>query len=155
MTNRERIINTALCKKVDRLPFFFYFGPWTETEKRWRTEGLGQDESWDERFGFDPGIVLVDVNFGYSPSFEHKQLEDSGDKEIVRDKLGIIKEQRKDGGSIPKFLEYPIKNREDWEEIKSEKLNPDDPARFPDNWDWLLYYCLSVCHIKPVISFQC
>lgn len=138
MTNRERIINTALCKRVDRLPFFFYFPPWTETEKRWRSEGLGHEEPWDRRFGFDPGCVLVDVNVGYCPAFEHTQVEDLGETEIVRDRSGILKEQRKDGGSIPKFLEYPIKNRADWEKIRSDKLNPDDPARFPDNWDTLV-----------------
>ena len=138
MTNRERFINTALCKKVDRLPFYFYFGPWGETVNRWNVEGLGKDESWDERFGFDPGIIQTEVNFGYCPSFKHRQIEDLGEKEIVCDKLGIIKEQRKDGGSIPKYLEYPLKNRDDWEKIKSEKLNPDDPARFPDNWDNLV-----------------
>lgn len=40
MNNRERIIETVLCKEVDRLPFNFYFVPWSETIERWRTEGL-------------------------------------------------------------------------------------------------------------------
>jgi uroporphyrinogen-III decarboxylase len=35
-------------------------------------------------------------------------------------------------------IDYPVKGPEDWEKLKREKLNPDDPARFGDNWDQLV-----------------
>ncbi len=134
MNNRERIINTALCKKVDRPPFFFYFGPWGETVERWRQEGLEEGKNWKDEFGFDPGITIVNVNLGYCPSFKYEMIEDRENTRIVRDQLGILKEERKHGSSIPRYIAYPVKNRSDWENLKEERLNPDDPGRFPDNW---------------------
>ena len=38
---------------------------------------------------------------------------------------------------MPIFLEYPVKNEQDFEKIK-EKFNPDSPGRFPENWDELI-----------------
>lgn len=138
MTNRERIINTVLCREVDRLPFFFYFGPWGETIERWRGEGLTADESWDGEFGFDSGIVRLPVNLGFCPAFEEKVLKERGDNLVICDRLGIVQEIRKYGSSIPRYIEYPVKNAEEWEKLKSERLNPDDPARFPMNWSELV-----------------
>lgn len=138
MTNRERFINTVLCKEVDRLPFFFYFGPWHETLMRWKKEGLGENENWSEEFGFDPGIINVDVNLGYYPKFEERLIEDKGETVIKYDFKGTLIETRKDGGSIPRYIEYLVKNEEDWQRLKSERLNPNDPARFPENWSELI-----------------
>lgn len=138
MTNRERFINTVLCRKVDRLPFNFYFGPWEETTQRWRGEGLEEGKEWDEGLGFDPGIVCVNVNLGYCPPFEHQTIEDKGHTLIIRDSLGVLQEVRKHGSSIPRYIDYPIKGPEDWEKMKRERLNADDPTRFGDNWSQLV-----------------
>ena len=137
MSNRERIINTGLCKEVDRLPFFVFFGPWGETVERWRDEGLNPDLNWDAEFGFDEGIVSMSVNLGYCPAFEEKVLEVKDNTRIVQSPLGIIQEERLHGSSIPRYIEYPVKNASNWDELK-KKLNPDDPARFPDNWTQLV-----------------
>jgi len=135
MTNRERIINTVLCKDVDRLPFFFNFGPWYETVRRWNTEGLGAEKDWFADFGFDSGIALMlDVNLGFFPQFEERIVADTGKTIIKYDYRGILIEDRKDGCSIPKFIEHPVKTAEDWEKLKKERLNPNDPGRFPENW---------------------
>lgn len=136
MTNRERIIKTALCRDTDRPPFFFYFGPWGETVANWRTQGL-EGEDWASRFGFDPGIAIVNVNLGYLPAFEWKMLEDKGDTYICTDSMGITLEAKKNSSTIPKYLDYPVKTREDWEELKS-RLDPDSPRRFPPEWDTLV-----------------
>lgn len=138
MDNRTRIINTVLCRDVDRLPFTFYFGPWGETVERWRQEGLGEGKSWDEDFGFDPGFVHVDVNLGYLPAFEYKVIEDRTNTKIVRDSFGIVQEIRKQGSSIPRYIDYPVKNFDDWNKLKRERLNPNDPGRFPENWKELI-----------------
>ena len=137
MSNRERIVNTGLCKEVDRLPFYFYFGPWGETIDRWKTEGLSSDSSWDEEYDFDEGIVQMNVNLGYNPPFEHKLLEEKGDTRIVQTSQGIIQEERVHGSCIPRYLGYPVKNASDWEELK-KRLDPHDPGRFPENWPELV-----------------
>jgi len=135
MTNRERIVKTVLCRETDRAPFFFYFGPWGETVERWRTEGLGDNEEWHERFGMDAGIAHAYVHLGYWPYFEERTVAEKQDTLIVSDKFGIVKEIRKNGSSVPKYLDYPVKDRNDWEKLKRERLDPDDPARFPEDWD--------------------
>lgn len=136
MNSRERILSTVLGKKIDRLPFFFYFGPWGETIERWKNEGLPQDREWHEDFGFDAGIAVVNVNLGYCPDFGYMQVEERDDSLIVRDRSGILKEIRKHGTSIPRFIDYPVKTPSDWKELK-KRLNPDSPGRFPDNWEEL------------------
>lgn len=152
MTNRERIINTGLCKEVDRLPFFFYFGPWTETIDRWKAEGMEEGMSWNEGFGFDAGIRMVGVNLGYYPAFEYKLIEERDTTKIIQDQLGVIQEVRKEGSSIPRYIEYPVKNREDWEKLK-EKLNPEDPGRFPQNWEQLVKEYNSGAHAIQIGAF--
>lgn len=79
----------------------------------------------------------VDVNLGYLPAFEFQGIEDKGDTLIIRDYLGILQEVLKNGSSIPRYIDYPIKTRNDWKKIREERLNPHDPCRFPENWDEL------------------
>jgi uroporphyrinogen-III decarboxylase len=134
MNNRTRIINTVLFQKTDRPPFHFYFGPWGETIERWKLEGMDESLGWEAPFGFDPGFVHANVNLGYSPSFEHKIMEERADTLIIRDYLGILQEVRKTGSSIPKYIDYPVKTRSDWEQLKAERLDPHDAGRFPADW---------------------
>jgi len=135
MNNRQRIINTVLCKEIDRLPLAFYFPPWDETLKRWKCEGLEDDKSWEQELGLDPGFIHVDVNLGYSPAFDYEEIEDRKNTKIIRDEFGIIKEISKVGTTIPRYIEYPVKNSEDWEKLEKERLDPDDGRRFPDDWN--------------------
>lgn len=140
MTNKERIINTVLGEKTDRPPFFVWFSmkPWKETLCRWLIEGLEKAEDWNRVLGFDEGVLEIKRDLlGFYPAFEEETLEDNGDKLIVRDKFGVIKEVGKHYSSIPKHLEYPVKNMDDWEKLKEERLNPDLPGRFSGNWDEL------------------
>ena len=135
MTNRERIIKTFLCEPTDRLPFFAGFGPWSETVVRWRTEGLDSGKSWDAGFGYDVGIAGVPAYLGYLPKFTRQTIERRAESYIQVDDRGITMECRNDGNSIPHFIDYPVKNRADWIKLRDERLNSDDPGRFPENWN--------------------
>lgn len=144
MNNRERIIRTLQGKPVDRAPYFMYMGIWSETEERWKKEGLAPGQSWDAEFGFDAGFRGVteywtpgNVNLGFCPWFEAEILEDRGETVIARDIFGIVKEDRKDGSCVARYIEHPVKTAEDWKKIKAERLNPEDPRRFPENWEAL------------------
>ncbi len=141
MTNRERIINTVLGRNTDRPPFFFPFGPWEETLERWHHEGLAKERNWQEEFDFDEGLVCLPVNLGYYPPFEPRVIEELEHTRIVIDSLGILQEVRKKGTSIPRFMEYPIKDRADWERLRKERLNPSDPERFPSDWKDIAKRC--------------
>jgi len=135
MTNRERIVATGLCQKTDRVPFFFYFGPWAGVEDIWRTQGMPEGKHWNTVMDFDAGIANVPVQLGYFPQFEWKVLEDKADTQIVVDYSGVTQEIRKHGASVPRFIDYPVKDRESWEKIKAERLNPESAERFPANFD--------------------
>lgn len=138
MTNRERIRNTALCKPVDRAPLSFYFGPWEDTILAWQKQGFPVGLEWDHGLGLDSGFRFVDVNLGYCPAFPYKILEEKEHTRIVQDEFGIVAEIHKEHSSIPRYLEYPVKDWEDWERLKKERLDPDDPKRFPENWESLV-----------------
>jgi len=138
MNSRERILGTLLGEKVDRVPYVMLFGPWGTALERWKSEGLKTPDHWAAEFGFDPLWHGVPVNLGWCPPWPGNEiLEDRGDEVIKRDYRGIIMRDRKDGCSMPEWLAHPVKTRDDWERVKAERFNPDDPARFPANWkDW-------------------
>ena len=138
MDSRTRIINTVLMKEIDRQPFNFLFGPWGETVARWEKEGLPKGTPWHAGFGFDPGIRTVNVNLGYYPRFERKVIEDKEHSHIIQNEQGLVQELLKGGASPPRVLASPVTDRESWEKLKAEKLNPDSPERFPANWDTLV-----------------
>ena len=137
MDNRTRIINTVLMKDIDRQPFKFYFGPWRETIERWESEGLEKGKRWDEGFSFDPGIITADVNYGYYPVFERKIIEEKEHTLIIQNQQGILEEVLKAGSSPPRTIANPISDRDGWEKLKAQRLNPDSPQRFPEHWDKL------------------
>ncbi len=130
MNNRERILSLFEGKPIDRKPLFFYFTPWDETIDRWHKEGMTGD--WREYFGFDTGIQVVDIDLGYLPKFPYEEIEIREHTKIFRDERGILQEGMIDGSTIPKYLEYPVKDRESWLELK-KRLDPDDPRRVPQD----------------------
>jgi hypothetical protein len=133
LSNRQRIVNTVTGGEIDRLPFYFYLGPWIETLERWHAEGLPEESSWSGGFDFDDGIEIIAVNLGYCPQFEYSILEDRGDKIIYRDIFGITQMSEKHKSAIPMYLDYPVKDRASWLELK-KRLDPDSPERFPADW---------------------
>ncbi len=151
MTNRERFWRTVNFQEVDRLPFWAdWLGPW----ERWRDEGLpiGDDvdddrlKSWClNYFGFEGmysafwGRPRVPVNLGVHPGFEEEVFEETDAYRVFRSGNGVIVRQFKHhGGSLhsTQFLEYPIKNRCDWQRLRDERLDPHAPGRYPAEPEW-------------------
>ena len=136
-THRERYLRTMHFQSVDRVPNR-EFGYWGETLARWHDEGLPREVDSNEKadvfFGFDPaGGVPIDL--GLRPGFEHVLLEENERYQIVRDGGGVKCMIYKDGSSsIPHYLEFPIRNREDWADFK-RRLDPHDPARYAHDWE--------------------
>jgi uroporphyrinogen-III decarboxylase len=141
------------------------FGYWADTMLRWYGEGLpekhgipdglkggeevfGEGIPWkegaepfatdiSEYFGMDQGFERVPVNLLFDPPFEQEVLEEDRDHRIIRDEMGITKQVRKDETSIPRFVEWPVKNRDDWEKLKSERIATGIGSRLPANIDHL------------------
>ena len=86
-------------------------------------------------FGFDERVHSAPLKASPLPLFDQEVYEE--DKETItfkRDYDGKVVKTRKDGSSMPSFLEYPVKGRSDFEKIK-ERFDPDHPGRTPDNFD--------------------
>ncbi len=134
MNSRERFHAVTHYGETDRL-WHWEFGPYEETVKRWRTEGLPADSDWCYYSGYDRNET-VPVNVGLCPAFERETIEEVGDYEIYRDVDGVIKKRLKDvpQPAMPQYLQYPLKGRENWAEFR-KRLDPDSPARFPLHWE--------------------
>ena len=144
MNGKERFINTFEYKSVDRVPNW-EAGAWGQARERWLNEGLPGDRvHWDwwsgeEYFGMDSRL-FIPVNFGLIPPFEESILEETDRYEIYLDAMGRKRKALKEGisqfgtrASMDEFIEFPIKNREDFRQLKKRfelKLG----KRYPSNW---------------------
>lgn len=136
MTNRDRYVNCALGKDIDRTPLSFCFGPWGETIARWKKEGVDNPNAYVENFDLDQPPVLISsyVNMLHNPPFTFEIIERKGHTIIFRDQFGQIAQNIEGHSNIPKIIKSPINSFEEWEVFKNERLNPEDSSRFPKNW---------------------
>ncbi len=132
MNARQRFLETLKFGRPDRpflLPHWFF----EETLERWQGEGLPADVDPGEFFGFDR-YEVIPVCVGLFPPFRVQVLEESSERRVLIDSDGVMKEEKKPYPSMPRFLKFPVKDRESWEKLK-ERLNPASPARYPRWWD--------------------
>ena len=144
MNGRERLLESFKFGQVDRPFRWECVAYWGETLERGRREGL--DGHPDEFFQMDKQISFlgfhseIPVNTGftsnpYVPALETKVISEDEDSRVVRDANGILRREFKSGKgvSMPQWLEYPVKVKEDYDDLRA-RLDPDDPRRFPENW---------------------
>ena len=56
---------------------------------------------------------------------------------IFIDSWGIKRRDYKERESMSEFIEFPVKNRRDWEQFKEERLDPDNADRLSGDWEKL------------------
>jgi len=138
MNSRERLIAWVLGQPVDRPPFWLFWGPWESTWERWKLEGKPSEISdvsdLVDYFNADLLPAVIPVNCGPCPKPENTIIEEDDDYVIFRDSWGITKRDLKHGVSMPEFLEFPVKNREDWKKFKDKYLDPHHPDRLAGDW---------------------
>ncbi len=132
MNDRERFVGWMTGATVDRPPYWLFWGPWPTTQKRWLKEGL----SGDHRTPFDPDQppVSVPVNCGPCPRLERKVISEDDVSVTFTDSWGIKRRDLKGRESMSEFIEFPVKDRKDWERFKAERLDPDHPERLTGDW---------------------
>lgn len=133
MNHRERFRAVMHFERVDRIPIWD-FGFWDETIQAWYDQGLPRGVSTDEFFGMDPQWRGFGPHMGMIPGFQHEVIEQTEDWEIIRDGAGVLQKRSRKGATIPQFLEFPVKNREDFEEM-IKRYDPDDPRRIHADLD--------------------
>jgi uroporphyrinogen decarboxylase len=147
---RKRLENRSDLRKVFReiitfhkpeyFPHFEAWGFWNETIDRWHKEGLPLDKTPWEFFELDQFMSNAPEELSYYtpnritqipywPPFGYKLIEETGSYVVQRESDRIIKKQLKDKTSMPQFLDFPVKSRKDWENLKW-RLDPHIKDRY-------------------------
>ena len=137
LTCGERVVRCFIGEDIDRVPFGVGLGwdPWGETLDHFRAQSGIVNLDLREYFKLDKSFALPDVHYGIYPEFEPLVLEETPEFIIHRDGRGITMRDRRDSGSMPEWLDYPVKTNDDWERLKSDRLRPGDPGRTAIDWD--------------------
>ena len=140
MTSRERFVRQMRFERVDRPFRWESLAFWGQTVERWRQEGMPADVSPEEYLEMEKPVYLP-VNCGfthlpYVPPFERKELERTDRSVVFQSEAGVVFRQRADRPelSMPQWLRFPVERRADWETIREQRLDPDEPSRYPD-WE--------------------
>ena len=135
MNDRERFLSCLLGEPVDRPPFWLFWPPWQTALERWEREGMPRSAA-DRRayFGVDQRPLVLPVNLGPCPSFPKAILEENESSVVFTDTWGIVRRDLKHLTSMSEFLEFPVKNWDDWRRYKAERLDPTHPDRLKGNW---------------------
>lgn len=118
MTSRERVLRALNHQIPDRVPISDSI--WAATIRRWRKEGLSEDTSPAEYFGYE--IVSFDADL--SPRFPVMTIEKTEEYIITTTNTGGKRKNHRDYSTTPEIIDWPIKDKEDWQEIK-KRLKPD------------------------------
>ena len=138
MTQRERFLGVARGELPGELylPYNLNYG-WfmPETLERWRTEGLPEGADIADHFGFDRVAFTGGGPYSLVPPFEAQVLHEDDETQVIRDEAGVTKRvfKRHGDSKMPQWLDYPVKTRQDFEELK-RRLDPTSPARYPADW---------------------
>ena len=141
VNTRERFVKTLRGEKVDRVPFIKVFGGTNAIHPEWEKEYPGTSECIDELLSFEGvyrGWGVTPVNLDASRLEKTQTLDAYGDIVVERTGDGTIVQRYQKGDYHRHAVEWPVKNRSDWEAYKEKHLDPDDPTRFPPNWDELV-----------------
>ena len=142
MNERERFLATARFQPVDRT---FLLAPWAwgSTIDLWRQEGLPENTDLAVYFETDHercAPVATQGRYGphLHPLLERKVLSQTDEYCIVRDEEGNVVKLFNDDPlqSMPQWIDYPMKNRDDWEKIIKPRLDAKIPGRYPQGEMW-------------------
>jgi uroporphyrinogen decarboxylase len=120
------------------VPFIKVFGGTNAIVRAWENEYPGIGQSIDQVLQFEGvyrGWERTPVNVGLSQLGSAVTLEEGDTGRIVRHSHGLVEWTTKGGDYRRRTLEWPVKCRSDWERVKAEHLQADDPERFPEDWD--------------------
>lgn len=137
MNERERFQKTAEFGSVDRA-FLLQPWVWEQTHARWETEGLPRKTLLTDYFQTDQELCAPVTSQGrygphLHPPLERKVLSVTDEFEIVQDEEGnTVRFFRNDPSrSMPEWIEYPMKDRRDWENLIKPRLDASVPGRCP------------------------
>jgi len=132
MTSRQRILAVVNHTEPDRIPMTD--GPWQSTIARWRQEGLPEDVSVPEYFGFD---TWRRIGADLSPRYPAEVVEETDEYTIETTAWGETSRRWKHRASVPEFLDFRIKDRDSWAEARERMTTSEDRvdwAMLAEHW---------------------
>jgi uroporphyrinogen decarboxylase len=112
MTSRERFLAALRHEEGDRIPIADT--PWQTTIDRWHREGLPEDQSPFDYFGYEWAGQGAELSF----QLPVETLEEDETSKIVTDGFGATTRVLKHSESVPELIDYKILDRRAWEEHK-------------------------------------
>jgi uroporphyrinogen decarboxylase len=101
----------------------------------WPTQGVALDSDVRDYFGFDTSQMMVNAEQLVYPQFEVKILREDYKYIDYIDLDGCTRRFSKNNPVIPAGIKWPIKNLDDWNVLKHERINLDNiRKRLPENW---------------------
>jgi len=94
-----------------------------------------------KRVDVGQGLKLMDYGIPPTvPSSEPKLIdEDERTLTVINAAGQTVRFLRESRGSMPMFIDWPVKDRATWNEYK-KRLDPHTPERWPENWDACVNY---------------
>ncbi|MEN6478791.1 MAG: uroporphyrinogen decarboxylase family protein [Anaerolineales bacterium] len=122
LTGQERISRILRRQPVDRIGLYEHF--WGDTRRVWTAQGhIAPDEDLSDHFGFDldlcwPFDMTADLDLA------PQVVEETAETMVVRDGNGALLRKHKLHEATPEHLDFAVKGREQWAELKS-KIQPE------------------------------
>lgn len=138
LTCGERVVRCLTGEPVDHVPFGVGLGwnPWGDTLDQWRRQSGLPDLDLARDLRYERSFANPEIYLGLYPAIKEMEvLSDEGEYLIVRDVRGVLMRTRKDGASIPEWLDNPVKTESDWERLKERGLRIEEPGRVAEDWD--------------------
>ena len=124
LTGRERIRRVLAREPADRIGVYETF--WGDTVGRYRREGhIGQEESLQDHFNLDIrecGAINMVIDLDFVPEV----LEETEDTILTKDGNGAILRRHKKHDATPEHVDFTVKDRTGWLEVKEKLINIDE-----------------------------
>ena len=163
MNLRERFLATFRFEPCPRTPRW-ELGYWSGAIQRWYDEGLpgtqqaerapeapaawvrgnGQAGLPNERsidrdvmnyFQLDGRAERVPLDDHLPvPAYETVVLEETDEYAVVRGSNGVTTRQLRPARGMPEWIDYPVRNRKEWERYKADRFRPDLASRLSPDW---------------------
>ncbi|MCL4378434.1 MAG: hypothetical protein M1409_08685 [Actinobacteria bacterium] len=92
------------------------------------------DKDVNDFFNFDDGIMSFPINPWIYPKTDLIVLEEDENKKKVLDEDEITKVIKKDGSSMPHWIDWPVKDLKSWEKFKEERFQINYEKRLAKNF---------------------
>jgi len=104
--------------------------PWAASIDRWHGEGLPVEVNPAEYFGFE----IICFGADTSPRFPVEVVEETTEYVVHTTSYGGLRRDHRDYSTTPEIMDYPCKNRADWEAIKPRLEASSDRVDWEGKW---------------------